>query len=160
NPIVRGNPATLTARVSDQLTGGGVVTAAQWSYGASPGAAGLGGAMSGAFGTTTVDLSATISTAQFFTGTRKLWVRAKDAGGNWGPWSSLSLLVNGTDPVAVGDVPAASFLAQGAPNPFAARTAISFGLARAGDVSLDIFDTQGRLVRRLVRGALPAGSHV
>lgn len=160
NPIVRGNPATIGARVTDQLTGGGTVAAAEWSYGATPGAAGLGGAMSGAFGTTTVDVSAVISTAQFFTGARKLWVRAKDAAGNWGAWSALPLLINGTDPLAVGDPVAISFLAQNAPNPFAARTTFQFGLARAGDAALDIFDTQGRLVRRLMRGALSAGAHV
>jgi hypothetical protein len=160
NPIVRGNPATISARVSDQLTGGGTVAAAEWSYGASPGAAGLGGAMSGAFGTTTVDVSAAISTAQFFTGARKLWVRARDAAGNWGAWSALPLFINGSDPVGVGEPVAISFLAQNAPNPFAARTTFQFGLARAGDAALDIFDTQGRLVRRLVRGAFPAGAHV
>ena len=157
---MRGNPATISARVSDQLTGGGTVAAAQWSYGDAPGSAGLGGAMSGAFGTTTVDVSAVISTAQFFTGPRKLWVRAQDAAGNWGAWSALSLLINGTDPVAVGDPVPISFLAQNAPNPFAARTTFQFGLARAGDAALDIFDTQGRLVRRLVRGELPAGAHI
>jgi hypothetical protein len=162
NPIIRGNSATLSARVSDQLTGGGAVTAAQWTYGDVPAPAhgGPGGTMSGAFGAVTVDVSGTISTDQFFTGPRKLWVRARDAAGNWGPWAALALLVNGADPVAVGDVPATSFLAQNAPNPFGAGTAISFGLARGGDVALDIFDTQGRLVRRLVRGALPAGPHV
>ena len=86
-------------------------------------------------------------------------MRARDAAGNWGAWSALSLLVNGTDPVAVGDVPVVSFLAQNAPNPFAGRTSFRFGLARAGEATLDIFDTQGRRVRRLVRGALPAGAH-
>ena len=160
NPIVRGNPASIFARVSDQLTGGGTVAAAQWSYGDSPGSAGLGGAMSGAFGTMTVDVSAVISTAQFFTGPRKLWVRAQDAAGNWGAWSVLPLLINGTDPVAVGDPVPISFLAQNAPNPFAVRTTFQFGLARAGNAALDIFDTQGRLVRRLVRGELPAGAHI
>ena len=99
-------------------------------------------------------------TTTFLTGSRKLWVRARDAAGNWGAWSALSLLVNGTDPVAVGELPAAAYLAQSAPNPFEAGTTISFGLARAGDVSLDIFDTQGRLVRRLKHGALAAGNHI
>ena len=161
NPIFRGNPATLTARVSDQLTGGGTVTAAEWSYGDAPDPvhAAPGGAMSGAFGTNTVDVSAAISTDPFFTGTRKLWVRARDAAGNWGPWSALTLLINGTDPLAVPGPPAISFLAQNAPNPFAASTSFRFGLARAGQAALDVFDTQGRHVRRLVQGALPAGPH-
>jgi len=160
NPIVRANPATLVARVSDQLTGGGTVAAAEWSYGDVPGTTALGGALGGAFGATTVDVSAAIATDDFFTGMRKLWVRAQDAAGNWGPWSALSLRVNGTDPVGVPESPAISFLAQNAPNPFAARTVIRFGLARPGEAALDVFDTRGRRVRRLVRGALPAGAHV
>jgi flagellar hook assembly protein FlgD len=68
--------------------------------------------------------------------------------------------VNGADPVGVGDAPVVSFLDQNAPNPFAARTTFQFGLARAGDARLDIFDAQGRHVRRLVRGVQSAGSHV
>jgi hypothetical protein len=161
NPIVRGNAATLAARVTDQLTGGGTVAAAEWSYGSAPGIAGLGGAMSGAFGATTVDVSATIATDFFFTGTRKLWVRARDAAGNWGAWSALTLLVNGTDPVAVRDRPAVTFLAQSVPNPSrSGRIAIRFGLALPGEVDLSIFDTQGRRVRRLAGGLLPAGDHL
>jgi ABC-type amino acid transport substrate-binding protein len=160
NPIVRGASATLTARVSDALTGAGTVAAAEWSYGDAPNSAAIGGAMSGSFGAQTVDVSAAIGTGSFLPGTRKLWVRAKDAAGNWGPWSSLSLQVNSTEIVAVPEPPAISFLAQNAPNPFGARTSIRFGLARAGEAALEIFDTQGRRVRRLVRGTLPAGAHV
>src|SRR5206468_760734 len=40
NPIVRPNPATLTARVSDENTGAGTVAAAEWSIGDSPAAPG------------------------------------------------------------------------------------------------------------------------
>jgi hypothetical protein len=115
--------------------------------------------MSGAFGSTTVDVSASIDTGPFFTGTRTLWVRARDAAGNWGPWAELSLLVNGTDPVDVPEPPPVSFLGQNAPNPFDQNTSFRFALARAGETALDVFDTQGRHVRHLVRGALPAGPH-
>jgi hypothetical protein len=44
------------------------------------------------------------------------------------------------------------------PNPFHAATTISFQLAQAGPVRLEIFDLTGRLVRTLVRGPAPFGS--
>lgn len=43
-----------------------------------------------------------------------------------------------------------------APNPFRTATTFRFSLPRAGDVAVRIFDTAGRLVRRLDR-SLPAG---
>jgi len=50
-------------------------------------------------------------------------------------------------------------LDQNHPNPFNPTTEIRFHLAQAGDVSLRIFDAQGRLVRDLVQGNYPAGDH-
>jgi hypothetical protein len=51
-------------------------------------------------------------------------------------------------------------LRQNLPNPFGARTAIGFDLARRGQVTLRIFDVSGRLVRTLVDGSeLESGSH-
>ena len=50
-------------------------------------------------------------------------------------------------------------LAQNRPNPFGARTEISFDLPREARVNLRIFDIAGRLVRRLENGALPARAH-
>lgn len=49
-------------------------------------------------------------------------------------------------------------LAQNGPNPFQASTTIRFGLPAAGPVSLRVFDVEGRLVRTLLDGPLPAGS--
>ncbi len=46
------------------------------------------------------------------------------------------------------------------PNPFNPRTELSFSLPAAGEVTLEIFDPRGRLVRRLLAGApMDAGSH-
>lgn len=45
------------------------------------------------------------------------------------------------------------------PNPFQAQATIAFELARAADGTLTVFDVQGRRVRELRRGFLPAGLH-
>lgn len=50
-------------------------------------------------------------------------------------------------------------LAQNQPNPFRAATQLRFDLPRAETVRLDVFDVNGRRVRTLVDGMLPAGSH-
>lgn len=49
-------------------------------------------------------------------------------------------------------VPAATYLAQNYPNPFRRSTSITFGLAEEADVSLRVYDVQGRLVRVLADG--------
>ncbi len=46
-----------------------------------------------------------------------------------------------------------------APNPSGSLTTFRFGLGARGQVELDVMDVQGRRVRRLVSGALPAGRH-
>jgi hypothetical protein len=161
NPVVRGTNATLSATVSDANTGGGTVSQAEWSFGPTPAPAGSGTAMNGSFGTTSVAVSLLLDTQYFTLGSQKLWVRARDTAGIWGVASALTAQVNGTGTTGVDGVPAVSFLAQNAPNPAAAgaRTTIRFGLARGGDIALDVFDTQGRRVRRLANGAFPAGVH-
>ena len=115
--------------------------------------------MAGAFGTTSVAVTGSLDTNPFLTGPRKIWVRGRDAAGNWGAASALTVLVNGPEPVAVGGVPAVAFLAQNAPNPFANGTSIHFGLPAPGRVDLAVYDVQGRLLKRLVSGPLDAGEH-
>jgi hypothetical protein len=159
NPLVRPNPATLTARVTDTNTGASNVVAAEWSIGASPAAAGSGTAMTGAFGTVTVDVSVNLNTAGFDAGAQKLWVRGQDAGGVWGPATALDIQVNGTVDASVVGAPTVAFLSQNAPNPFAGKTAIRFGLPRAGHVQLAVYDLQGRQVRGLIDGERSASVH-
>jgi len=50
-------------------------------------------------------------------------------------------------------------LCQNSPNPFNPQTQISYRLANAGQVELQVFDIAGRLVRTLVTGRQPAGIH-
>ncbi len=73
---------------------------------------------------------------------------------SWG----LNLLTADT-PTASDDVPTVTRLAGNRPNPFNPRTTVSFDLAAAGRVTLDVFDLRGRLVRTLVDERLPAGRH-
>jgi hypothetical protein len=160
NPIHRPDPATLSAQISDQNTGSSPIAAAEWSIGASPAPAGFGNAMTGAFGSLTADVTATLDTSPFELGTRRLWVRGRDDKGNWGPASAFDVQVNGSGATGVdGETPAVAFLAQNAPNPSSGPTTIAFGLARAGEITLDIFDAQGRHVSRLADGPFGAGVH-
>ena len=55
--------------------------------------------------------------------------------------------------------PAAFALRQNQPNPFSGRTTIRFELPVEAHVRLEIFDAQGRLIRRLADGQFPAGFH-
>ena len=50
-------------------------------------------------------------------------------------------------------------LEQNVPNPFNPTTAISFDLPVACDVSLDVYDVNGRVVARLVSAHRKAGRH-
>ncbi len=56
-------------------------------------------------------------------------------------------------------VPARTELYANTPNPFNPATQLSFALSRQGNVRLQIYSVQGRLVATLVDGELPAGPH-
>lgn len=60
------------------------------------------------------------------------------------------------DPAAL---PRAFRVAQNYPNPFNAVTRIAFDLPRAADITLRVFDIQGRRVRELAAGEFAAGRH-
>jgi flagellar hook assembly protein FlgD len=62
--------------------------------------------------------------------------------------------------VGVADAsPAAFSVAQNSPNPFNPSTTISFTLAKAGKVTVDIFNVSGQKVDRLVNTTMNAGNH-
>jgi hypothetical protein len=62
-----------------------------------------------------------------------------------------------TVPVADGSRPV--YLARPYPMPFSTETRVPFLLARPADVSLEVFDVKGRLVRTLAKGHYSAGCH-
>ena len=56
-------------------------------------------------------------------------------------------------------LPVTTALHQNVPNPFNPQTVVAFDLARAGRARLLVYGVDGRLVRVLVDGELPAGRH-
>lgn len=82
--------------------------------------------------------------------------RSFDIHGNASEWSNE---VVGRYPTGVPGVPAELRLYPCKPNPFNPSTMTRFDLPEAGPVHLGIYDVRGRLVRTLVEGSLPAGSH-
>jgi hypothetical protein len=64
----------------------------------------------------------------------------------------------GEDDVATAP-PATLELLPNRPNPFNPTTELGFGLPVGGAVRLEIYDVRGRLLRRLLDAALPAGRH-
>lgn len=159
NPIDVTQAATLSATVSDAKSGGAAVVAAEWSYGDAPAVAGQGTAMSGSFGTPTVAVSAALTTSNFALGNRRLWVRGRDALGNWGAAGFLQIVVNGTPPLGVAVQPLEYALGAGAPNPAATRSRIDYAMPVDGLVNLAVYDVGGRRVRSLVSGTQAAGVH-
>jgi flagellar hook assembly protein FlgD len=59
----------------------------------------------------------------------------------------------------VDNVPGRQLALGSHPNPFNPLTRVAFSLAAEGFVSLDVYDMQGRLVRRLVSEERAAGPH-
>jgi hypothetical protein len=57
------------------------------------------------------------------------------------------------------DAPAAFDVAQNAPNPFNPTTTISFTLAEAGDVSVEVFNVAGQKIDTITDGFMNAGSN-
>ncbi len=63
------------------------------------------------------------------------------------------------DLTGVAEAPRALEIGANFPNPFNPRTTLPVSLTEAGNMRLDIIDTDGRLVRTLHQGALDAGKH-
>ena len=67
-------------------------------------------------------------------------------------------------PNAVGDplgseIPKDFYLAQNYPNPFNPSTTIQFGVPRASEVTIEIYNVLGRKVATLIEGNLVPGVH-
>ena len=68
------------------------------------------------------------------------------------------LVISGTNLIK-SEIPEAYSLSQNYPNPFNPRTVISFQLPVVSDVTLKIYDVQGREVKTLVNERMQAGRY-
>lgn len=106
-------------------------------------------------------------TAPATAGTQNFWAIAQVVDGgldtsgdmwNWfGGVVNTPFAIAVTSAAGVGDSPSLGWLAPPSPNPCVTGSRISFSLASAASVQLDVLDASGRRVRTLARGALPAG---
>ncbi|MCS7155158.1 MAG: T9SS type A sorting domain-containing protein [Bacteroidota bacterium] len=79
-----------------------------------------------------------------------------------GAWSAIWMFRLEAPPVVSAEAsgrPADYELAPVFPNPFQAYAVVRFGLPRAAEVHLELFDASGRLLRALFRGPLEAGRY-
>jgi hypothetical protein len=100
NPSNGSANVSLSANISDAATGNANVTAAEYFIDA-VGANGAGTAMSGSFGSPSVSVNATLSTAQLAalsSGAHTLYVHGRDALNNWGAVASVALNLDKTGP--------------------------------------------------------------
>lgn len=158
NPVLVPNSAALSATVSDVNAGNSDLAAAEWSNGPSPAPAGSGTPMGGTFTSPTVTATATLDSNTLAKPTETLWVRGRDAAGNWGNAAGLVVRVNAPTSGADGQAPLRFALYQSSPNPFGPQTAIRFDLPRPGRVLLEIFDVGGRRLRTMVDGVMGPGA--
>jgi len=79
-----------------------------------------------------------------------------DGADNTGLNITVPTYVSGGDVV---EVPSATVLGANYPNPFNPTTTIAFDVARAGAVSISVYNIKGQLVRNLVNGDFTAGKH-
>jgi subtilisin-like proprotein convertase family protein len=84
----------------------------------------------------------------------ELWV-SDNASGDVGTLNAWGLRLSFPPDAAgiqSGDIPASHFLAQPSPNPFSPQTKIRFGLPRAEEIELGVFNVEGRRVATLATG--------
>ncbi len=94
-PSPTSTPPTINATVSDVGTGNSNIIAAEYFIGTA-GSNGSGTALSGNFTSDTVNVSGTMTAAQFSAlspGTRTIYVNGEDAAGNWSPTASATFVV-------------------------------------------------------------------
>jgi hypothetical protein len=107
----------------------------------------------------TVRASAWIATMFLLPGAGTVWVRARDAAGNWGPAAGLEVVVNGVVPGSVPELPREFALGPVIPNPVAGPNRVTYGLPASAELALAVYDVAGRRVRSLVAGRGDPGVH-
>jgi hypothetical protein len=94
---------------------------------------------------------------------RPSFVRLYLADSTGAPYNNVQSLLTGIelDPFG-GSIPSSLMLAQNYPNPFNSSTIIMFSISQSlagSPVQLNVYDVQGRLIKRLLNTQMPAGNY-
>jgi hypothetical protein len=87
-----------------------------------------------------------------------LWALVDANGGSYSAPVRCDLHIN-LSATGVPDTPLAFAVRHPSPNPFTGTTTVALALPDPAPVTLSVYDIAGRLVRRIDRGVLAAGSH-
>ena len=101
NPSNGSSLVTFNAAVDDSSTGGSVVDQAEYFID-SVGASGSGTAMSGTFGSVTAAVTASIDPSSISSGSHNIYIHGHDAAGNWGSFTSITLVLDKAGPSTIG----------------------------------------------------------
>jgi len=117
-------------------------------------------AVDGSFDSAVEDVTATLHIGGLPTGKHIIFVRGRDADGNWGAVSAafLDLPSSGVEPGGVEAGP--GFEVSVHPVPCRSTTSIELRLTSPAHVTVEVLDMRGRVVRSLSREVQGAGTHV
>lgn len=98
-------------------------------------------------------------------GTYYWQVRSKTANGEVSPYSPVGVFTTtssfsvGIEDDIIGELPATFELGQNYPNPFNPTTTIEFRMSESANVTLNVYNVLGQVVKTLVNGTMPSGVH-
>ncbi len=176
--VLKTNPKIVTASdrllpfsaiVDDSLSGLSNIAGAEWSLGSNAAAPGSGDAMNPADGSWNAIREGVVDTFGITynpgnTDICTVWVRGRDARNNWGPalMRTFTIIDGQLIPGVAEDgrlIPFHFGLSNPMPNPFSRTVAIRFGVPKACQASLKIYNAAGQLVKTLVDGMVEPGIH-
>ncbi|MDD4033938.1 MAG: FlgD immunoglobulin-like domain containing protein [Candidatus Cloacimonetes bacterium] len=92
-------------------------------------------------------------------GTYYYWLQVSDMDGSDSFYGPITLVYQGGNEPGIPSIPQVTELKSIYPNPFNPSTTISYGLAEAADVKVQIFNSRGQLVRSISEGQRNAGNY-
>ncbi len=88
-------------------------------------------------------------------------LRSADQTPNWSAYSNVAVFIPAIVTSAPdGDAAPAFVLGSPRPTPTTGRTEVNLDLSKASDIDANVWDAQGRIVRRILQSQLPSGNHL